>query len=113
MNDKELLAYLRSSFNYDPATGLFTHKEKRSFHEGAPAGCLNRLGYVILNGTPHTSGKSESYTLRAPCSRFAKSDPVGFTYVSALVALVHPNTLQRSKTLRICAMRVAAVCLES
>ena len=49
MNDKELLAYLRSSFNYDPATGLFTHKEKRSFHEGAPAGCLNRLGYVILN----------------------------------------------------------------
>ena len=51
--------------------------------------------------------------LRAPCSRFAKSDPVGFTYVSALVALVHPNTLQRSKTLRICAMRVAAVCLES
>lgn len=49
MTDAELLEYVRTAYNYDQETGLFTHKEKRSFKEGTPARCVNRLGYVVLN----------------------------------------------------------------
>lgn len=45
----DFLAYLRTAFLYDPETGLFTHRKKRSIKEGTKAGCVNGVGYVVIN----------------------------------------------------------------
>ncbi len=45
---------LHQRFDYDPGTGLFTHRRKRGFRGGEPAGWYDRKGYLrVGTGSGH------------------------------------------------------------